>query len=198
MDLICSLYSWWEGFGSSSFATLSWVSIVVLFPPLHVGRPVEFAPVRARCGGGAAAWVAGVLAAPGTQGGWWLVKQEIYSALEGYGNQYWPICPSILTWRTPLPDREAWQASVYRVSKSQTLPKRPCVRRPKTFFACGSSAPVRVEHEVGAAAWLAGTLAAPSVQGHKLLPWQELGPSESFLEPLVAGYQKASLASLSP
>ena len=24
------------------------------------------------------------------------------------------------------------------------------------------------------------------------------GPSESFLEPLVAGYQKASLASLSP
>ena len=25
-------------------------------------------PVRARCGGGAAAWVAGVLAAPGTQG----------------------------------------------------------------------------------------------------------------------------------
>ena len=26
------------------------------------------APVRARCGGGAAAWVAGVLAAPGTQG----------------------------------------------------------------------------------------------------------------------------------
>ena len=36
-----------------------------------------FAPVRARCGGGAAAWVAGVLAAPGTQGGWWLGQQEI-------------------------------------------------------------------------------------------------------------------------
>ena len=30
---------------------------------------LRFAPVRARCGGGAAAWVAGVLAAPGTQGG---------------------------------------------------------------------------------------------------------------------------------
>ena len=43
-----------------------------------MGRPLGFAPeaaledlgfpVRARCGGGAAAWVAGVLAAPGTQG----------------------------------------------------------------------------------------------------------------------------------
>ena len=29
---------------------------------------VGFAPVRARCGGGAAAWVSGVLAAPGNQG----------------------------------------------------------------------------------------------------------------------------------
>ena len=36
-----------------------------------------FALVRARCGGGAAAWVAGVLAAPGTQGGWQLGQQEI-------------------------------------------------------------------------------------------------------------------------
>ena len=55
-----------------------------------------------------------------------------------------------------------------------------------------------VEREGGAVAWLAGTLAAPSVQGHKLPPWQELWPCQSFLEPLVAGYQKASLASLSP
>ena len=30
-------------FGSSSLATLPWVSIVVLFPPLHVGRPLSFA-----------------------------------------------------------------------------------------------------------------------------------------------------------
>ena len=47
---------------------------MVLFLPLHVGHPLGFsssgcpeglvfAPVRARCGGGAAAWVAGVLAA---------------------------------------------------------------------------------------------------------------------------------------
>ena len=67
------------------------------------------------------------------------------------------------------------------------------------FFACESSAPVRVEHEGGAVAWLAGTLVAPSVQGHVLPLPQELWPYQSlFSEPLEAGDQKASLASLSP
>ena len=64
--------------------------------------------------------------------------------------------------------------------------------------ACASSVPVRVEREGGAAAWLAGTLAAPSVQGHGLPLPQELWPYQSFSEPLVAGDQKASLASLCP
>ena len=69
----------------------------------------------------------------------------------------------------------------------------------KTFFACGSSAPMRAEHEGGAAAWLTGTLSAPRVQGHGLLPPQELWPYQSLcFEPLVAGDQAASLASLSP
>ena len=97
------------------------------------------------------------------------------------------------------PDREAWQATVYRVTKSLTRPKQPCMHRRNIFFACGSSAPVRVEHEVGTAAWLVGTLAMPSVQGHGLPPPQELWPYQSFFfEPLVAGDQKASLAGLSP
>ena len=39
------------------------------------------------------------------------------------------------------------------------------------FFSCHSSAPVRVEHEGGAAAWLEGTLAVPTVQGHRLFLW---------------------------
>ena len=43
-----------------------------------------------------------------------------YSALEGYGSQYWPIRSSILAWRTPLSDREAWQATVHRVAKLET------------------------------------------------------------------------------
>ena len=58
---------------------------------------------------------------------------------------------------------------------------------------------MRVEHEGGAAAWLAGTLPAPtmhagtrtaSVTGVTVL-------SESFFVSLVAGYQKVSLATLS-
>ena len=68
----------------------------------------------------------------------------------------------------------------------------------RLFFACGSSAPVRAEHEGGAAAWLMGTLAASSVQGHGLPPPQELWPNQSYIEPFAAGDQKVSLASLSP
>ena len=65
------------------------------------------------------------------------------------------------------------------------------------FFSCCSSAPVRVELEGGEAAWLAGTLVVPSVQGHGLPLLQELWPYQSlFFQPLVAGDQKASLASL--
>ena len=52
---------------------------MVLFPLLHVGFPLGSATevalgglgsasVKARCGGGTAAWVAGVLVAPGTRG----------------------------------------------------------------------------------------------------------------------------------
>ena len=95
------------------------------------------------------------------------------------------------------PYREAWQGTAYRVTKSQTLLKQLCVHRCKVF-ACGSSAPVRVEHEGGAAPWLAdpgdtkclGTRTASTIGVMTL--------SESFFERLVAGDQKASLASLSP
>ena len=75
------------------------------------------------------------------------------------------------------------------------------VSQHKTFFvfACGCSAPVRVEREGDAAAWLAGTLAAPwqVFRDTNCLVAGVLAPSESFLEPLGAGDQKASLASLS-
>ena len=58
---------------------------------------------------------------------------------------------------------------------------------------------MRVESEGVAAAWLVGTLAAPSMQGHGLPPLQELWPYQSlFFEPHVAGDQKASLSSLCP
>ena len=47
VDLICCLYKWWEGLGSSSLVTLPWVLIVVLFPPLPVGHPLRIAPEAA-------------------------------------------------------------------------------------------------------------------------------------------------------
>ena len=59
------------------------------------------------------------------------------------------------------------------------------MHRCKTFFACGSSAPVRVEREGGEAAWLAGTLVAPSVQGHGLPLLQELWPYQSLFVNLL-------------
>ena len=63
VDLICSLYSWWEGFGSSSLATLplgfncGFVSTSACGSSTGVCSwccpgGLGFAPVRARCGGG--------------------------------------------------------------------------------------------------------------------------------------------------
>ena len=53
------------------------------------------------------------------------------------------------------------------------------------FFSCCSSAPVRVELEGGEAAWLAGTLVVPSVQGHGLPLLQELWPYQSLFVSLL-------------
>ena len=88
VDLIRNRYSWWEGFGSSSLPTLALGFICGFISTSACGActgvcscgcpgGLGLSPVRARCGGGTAAWVAGVLAAPGTQGSWWLGQQEI-------------------------------------------------------------------------------------------------------------------------
>ena len=42
------------------------------------------------------------------------------------------------------------------------------------FLASGSFAIVRIKHGGSTAAWIMGSLAAPSVQGHQLLELQEL------------------------
>ena len=63
-------------------------------------------------------------------------------------------------------------------------------------YACGSSAPVRIESD---AAWLARTLEVQSVQGHGLPLPQELWLHQSlFLSLLQLANQKASLVSLFP
>ena len=87
---------------------------------------------------------------------------------------------SILAWRTPLPDREAWRASVHMVTKSWTQLKQLCMYRCKTFFAFGSSAPVNVKCKGSTAAWTEWTLMVPNVQRHGLSQLQELWPHQSY------------------
>ena len=57
--------------------------------------------MRARGGGGAAAWVAGVLAAPGTQGGWQLGQQEIQCSRRVWPEKAMAPHSSTLAWRIP-------------------------------------------------------------------------------------------------
>ena len=110
VDLICSMYSWWEGFGSSSLATL----------PL--GFNCGFISTSARgswglllrlpwrtwvcpCEGQVWRWCSCLgcrgSGSPRYSGGLGSEVSRKYSALEGYGNQYWPIHSSIFAWRAP-------------------------------------------------------------------------------------------------
>ena len=145
VNLICSLYSWLEGFGSSSLATLPLdFNCGFIFTSAcgfstgvcSWGCPggLGSAPVRARCGGHIVAWASGVLAAPRTQGSWWLMQQEIQCSRRVWQPvltstvQYWD------TLRENLPDREAWQSTAHRLVKSWTRLKQPCMDRCKTPF----------------------------------------------------------------
>ena len=47
VDLICSLYSWWEGFGSSSLVTLPLDFNCGFISTSACGRPLGFAPEAA-------------------------------------------------------------------------------------------------------------------------------------------------------
>ena len=147
MDLICSL---WGSFGSSSLATLPLGFRCGFIFPSACRLSTEvcswscpgglgFAPVRASCGGGAAVWVTGVLAAAGTQGSWRPGQQEIQCSrrvrqpVVAHTLQY-----SCLKNHPPFSVREAWQATVYRLVKNRTLLKQPCEHRRETLLARGS------------------------------------------------------------
>ena len=85
--------------------------------------------------------VAGVLAAPGTQASWQLGQQELSCS-----RRVWqPILANTLQYSC----HENPQATGHMIVKSWTRLKQSCMHRHKTFFACSSSAPVRVEHESG-------------------------------------------------
>ena len=84
----------------------------------------------------------------------------------------------------PLSDREVWQATVYSTAELDMTEVTLCSQA-QDIFACGSSAPVRVEREGGTPARLVETLVAPSVQGHRLPLPQELWPSQRIFLSLL-------------
>ena len=133
-----------------------------------------FALVRAKCRGGSAAWVARVLAAPGTQS-WQLGQQS--------SKRVWqPVLANVLQYSyLENPNREAYQATVYRVAKSWICMKWSCLHRCKTFFFWPVAALPQWELSVKVAQ-LAGTLAAPSMWRHGLPPLQEVWPSQSLFQ----------------
>ena len=149
MDLICSFTAAGKVLGLLPQPHCPWVSTVVLFACLHEGRPLGFsswgcpgglgfAPVRARCGGGTAAWVAGVLAAPGTQRGWRLGQQEIQCS-----RRVWqPISANMLQYsclENPLTEKPGRPQSVAAAGKS--LQSCPTLCNPLDGSPPGSPVP---------------------------------------------------------
>ena len=98
-------------------------------------------------------WLLGVLAAPGTQES--VARAAGNSALEECGNNTGQHAPVFSPGEHPsLTEKSGRRQSTgsQRVGHYRSDP----VRIDADFFvACGSSAPVRVEHEGGAAAWIA-------------------------------------------
>ena len=126
MDLICSLNNWWEGFGSSSLATLplgfncGFIStstcglsteVQLLGLPFRAWVcPCEGQVQMVQLLGSQGFWQHQVLMGVGGQG------SRKYSAQEGYD--------SVLAWRTPsLTDKPGWPQSERKKMKSLS-----CVR----------------------------------------------------------------------
>ena len=175
-DLIFSLYSYWEGLGSYSLATLplgfncgfnSTFTCGSSTGLCSQGYPegFGFASARVRCGGGAASWVTGFLAAPGTQGSW---RQPVLAN----------IPPVFLPGEAPFLTENLGRPQSAAAAAAKSLKSCPTLCNPtdgsppgspiqglkgldmteailsawaQDFF-CGSSAPVIVERECGTAA----------------------------------------------
>ena len=82
---------------------------------IHWGLPMRLpwrawvCPCMARRGGGAAAWVTGVLAAPGTQGSWRLGQQEIWCS-----RRVWQSVLASTLQYSCLENPPPWQRSLAR------------------------------------------------------------------------------------
>ena len=88
-DLICSLYSWWKNFRSSSLVTPSLGFSLGFIPTAECGPPTGVwswgclgalgpAPVRIGHRGGMPAWITGILVVSNAQGSWRPWAKEIW------------------------------------------------------------------------------------------------------------------------
>ena len=93
-------------------------------------------------------------------------------------------------WKAPLTDREAWQATVYRVAKSLDTTEATLCAQTQDFSVPVAALPDEL--------CVSCCLACRDPGGAKCAgTWTAsatgvMAPSESFFEPLVTGNQKAS------
>ena len=120
------------------------------------------------------------------------------AAAEGYRNQSWPICSSILAWKTPFLTENPGRPQFYRVTKSQTWLKQPCVHRHKTFFAFKLCSIENWEWRWHSSLACRYPGSANCAGTRTSLATKIMALSKSFFQYLVAGNQKAYLGSLSP
>ena len=167
VDLICSLYSWWEGFWSSSVAML----------PLEFDCgfiPTCMWITHRSCSWGRAGGLRSALVRTGLelaqlmglQGSW---KQQVCRGAGGHRNRKCGALRLFSSSGCSAPvkmvrgSRGPWKQQVCRGAGGHGHRWYGTIR---IFFWPGCSAPERIGHVGGAAAWIVGTLAAPSVQRH--------------------------------
>ena len=128
-DLICRLYSWWQDLESSSLATLPLGFNCGFISTSTCGSSTGFAPEAARktsvcsCEGQVWRWWSslGRSSSDSTRYSGELVARAAGNIVlqKGMTTSMVQYPPVFLPGKPPLPEREAWKATVYRVAKNQ-------------------------------------------------------------------------------
>ena len=113
-----------------------------------------------------------------------------HGALEGYGNQYWPIRSSILAWRTPSLTEKPGRPQSTGMQRVRHDRSDPVCIHMRLSFAHGSSAPARVALKVVQFLGLRGHWQCQFAGTQTASAAGVMALSESFFQPLVAGVRR--------